>query len=100
MRFWKPALAVVPAVILLAACSTSVTLPQSDLESNIQSRIAEQLGVAPEDVTVSCAGDLDGTVGATTNCDVTTSDGQSQTFVATTTSVDGTTVGYELAPAS
>jgi hypothetical protein len=100
MRLWKPALAVVPAVLLLAACSTSVTLPQADLESNIQSRIAADLGVAVEDVTVSCSGDLAGTVGATTNCDVTTADGQSQSFVATTNSVDGTTVGYELAPAS
>jgi hypothetical protein len=100
MRAWKPALVAVPAVLLLAACSTSVTLPQADLEANIQSRIAADLGVAPEDVTVSCAGDLEGTVGSATTCDVTTADGQSQTFLATTNSVDGTTIGYELAPAS
>lgn len=100
MRMWKPALLAVPALVLVAACSTSVTLPKSDLESNIASRISEQLGTTADQVTVSCASDLEGVVGKTTTCDVTTADGQQQSFVATTNSVDGTTIGYELAPAS
>ena len=103
MRTWKLTLIAAPLLAIVTACSggssSGVKMPQATLEADVASRVSQQLGVAADQVTVACAGDLDGTAGATVTCDVTTAGGESQSFVATTTGVDGSTVSYSFDPA-
>ena len=75
------------AVMVLGACSGSVS--QGDL--------FEALGVYPD---VTCEGDLPGEVDATTSCTAVDPDsGDSLTFEATVTEVDGGDVWYRITPA-
>ena len=83
------------AVMVLGACSGSVS--QSDLEARVASELFEALGVHPD---VTCEGDLPGEVDATTACTAVDPDsGDSVTFDATVTEVDGGDVWYRITPA-
>ena len=93
MRLSRVLIATVPAVLVLAACSTTVTVAQADLESSLQTQISSDLGVAPEEVTVTCPGDLEGKVGAEMSCQVSGPPGDA-TAVVTVDAVDGTDVSF------
>ncbi len=86
----RAALAAPLVVLALTVSGCSVTVAQSDLETEV--------GRDEEGVTdVSCAGDLDGTVGATQDCTATFDDGTDVDVVVTVTSVDGSDVGFDIA---
>lgn len=86
----------------LVGCSFSAevnTKPKVSKES-LQNEIAERLTKAGEPPTsVSCKEDLVGEVGKTARCDVVLSPTNSFAPIVTVTSVEGTTVHFEMAPA-
>jgi uncharacterized protein DUF4333 len=88
-----PLLAAAPVLVLaLAACGDAIE--QGELEKQVASTIESQFGVAPE---VSCPGDLDAEVDATTEC--TASDpgsGEELTLRITVTSVEGKTAEFDI----
>lgn len=91
--FW--AMPMLTTVLALAACSTEVTVSQSDLEDQLTKQITPD---SPEDeVTVECEGDLAGEVDATVDCP-TTIGVDPVTVRVVVTAVDGTDVEYELTP--
>ena len=94
----KRALGAIPmlmAVLALAACSSEVTVAQSDLEDQLTEQITPDN--AEDEVSVECEGDLAGDVDATVDCPATI--GQDPVTVRVlVTEVDGTDVEYELTP--
>jgi hypothetical protein len=83
------------AALALAACSTEVTVAQSDLEEQLGQQIEPD---NPEDeVTVECEGDLAGEVDATVDCPATIGEAP-VTVRVQVTEVDGTDVEYQLTP--
>lgn len=86
------AVLVVPfAAVALTGCS--VTVDSSELETQISDALTQQVGEAPDDVT--CPEDLDGEVGATTQCQLTAGDTVLPVDV-TVTSVEGNTVNFDI----
>ncbi|MCW2797825.1 DUF4333 domain-containing protein [Nocardioides sp.] len=77
------------AAATLSSCAAA-DLAQSDVEANIVS----QLGVK----SASCPNDLKSEEGATMTCSTTTADGEQQDVELTVTSVDGSTVEFDIAP--
>ena len=89
MRRMRAAVAAPLVVLALALSGCSVTVAQSDLETEV--------GRDEEGVTdVECVGDLDGTVGATQDCTATFDDGSTIDVVVVVTSVDGTDVLFDI----
>ena len=89
MRRMRAAVAAPLVVLALALSGCSVTVAQSDLETEV--------GRDEEGVTgVECDGDLDGTVGATQDCTATFDDGSTIDVVVVVTSVDGTDVLFDI----
>lgn len=64
------AVAVAAGGLLVAGCSTTNSVSQSDVESQAEEQLAAQVdtGVTPD---VSCPGDLDAEEGATMECELT-----------------------------
>jgi hypothetical protein len=82
------------AVTLLGACSGAV--PESDLEARVASTLFTGFGGYPS---VSCDGDLPAEVDASTTCSVTFTDPfETITVDLTVTSVDGSTVNFDIVP--
>ncbi len=96
MRTIRFLAAAAPVLLLVAACSSTITLSRSDVESEVGSGIAAQIGVAPEEVTVTCPGDLEATVGNTMTCQAATA-ADSGDVLVTITTVDGNDVGFDWA---
>lgn len=91
MRRTRAALAAPLVTLALALTLTgcSVTVAQSDLETEV--------GRDEEGVTdVSCEGDLEGTEGATQDCTATFEDGSTIDVVVVVTSVDGQDVRFDV----
>ena len=89
MRRMRAAVAAPLVVLALALSGCSVTVAQSDLETEV--------GRDEEGVTdVECDGDLDGTVGATQDCTATFDNGSTLDVVVVVTSVDGTDVRFDI----
>lgn len=88
----------------LSGCSGSAkvetkstpSVSAADLQSNLTDRFSSA-DTPPQSVT--CKEDLLGEVGETAICDVTFSDVNTVEAVVTVTSVDGTTVNYDISPA-
>lgn len=95
MRAPKIALALVPIALLAAACSSTVSTSQATVESEIATAYAEASGASVDDLTVTCPGDLEGTIGKTMVCVVVVGD-VSQEFVVTVTSVTDSEVRFSL----
>jgi hypothetical protein len=94
MRRTALALIALPAAgLLLAACSSTGAVTQADVESQISSQIAAEVGVTPE--SVSCPGDLAATVGTTMQCTL-VSEGQTFPVDISVTAVDGTNVNFDI----
>jgi ABC-type glycerol-3-phosphate transport system substrate-binding protein len=87
-------IAIISAGLLaLAACSSTASVSQSDVESEISAQWEAQNGAPPEDVT--CPGSLEGTVGTTMKCDITSGELILPVNV-TVTSVDGSKVNFDI----
>ena len=82
----------VPALALLTGCSSgSASYSQDQLQSTLATQIAADLGITAEELSVACAGGIDGTVGATQTCDVSGPPGDAS-LVATVTAVEGSEI--------
>ena len=78
----------------LTACGSSIG--QDELEKQVSSTLESQFGVAAD---VSCPGDLDAEVDATTECTATDPDtGERIGLRITVTSVEGDTANFDIAP--
>ena len=90
-----PLLVAVPALGLgLSACSSSIE--QDELERQVSSTIESQFGVAAD---VSCPGDLEAEVDASTECTATDPDsGEEIALQITVTSVEGDTANFDIVP--
>jgi Domain of unknown function (DUF4333) len=88
-------LAAAPALGLgLTACSSSIE--QGELEAQVASTIQSQFGVAAD---VSCPGDLEAEVDASTECTATDPDtGEEIALRITVTSVEGDTANFDIVP--
>jgi hypothetical protein len=88
-------LVAVPALGLgLTACSSSIE--QDELERQVSSTIESQFGVAAD---VSCPGDLEAEVDASTECTATDPDsGEEIALQITVTSVEGDTANFDIVP--
>lgn len=88
----------------LAGCSASVkvgssgppTISAADLQKKLTDQFTANKAVPQS---VSCSDDLIGTVGKKATCEVVFSDTNAVQAVVSVTSVDGTTVNYDIAPA-
>lgn len=94
MRAPRILLALVPVVLVAAACSSSSAVRQADVETQVVAAI-EGAGVPAGSFTVACPGDLAGTVGTTMTCSVTTDENTSEVLL-TVTSVEGDTVNFDI----
>ena len=90
-----PLLAVAPVLGLgLTACGSSIG--QDELEKQVSSTLESQFGVAAD---VSCPGDLDAEVDATTECAAIDPDtGEKVGLRITVTSVEGDTADFDIKP--
>src|SRR5699024_6471096 len=68
-------------------------VPQADVEKQISTQLAKQVGTAPDKI--ECPGDLEGTVGTTMTC-VLTHEGRSMDVTVTVTSVEDNTVKFDI----
>ena len=90
----KKSLALVAGSLLaLAACGGTATVSSDDVAQQISDQLAAQVGTAPDSVT--CPGDLAAEVGTTMTCEL-TADGQSLPVTVTVTSVEGSTVNFDI----
>ncbi|MBB3087061.1 DUF4333 domain-containing protein [Geodermatophilus sabuli] len=90
----RPAqLLAVPALLVgLTACSSAIE--QGELEGQVATAIEAEFGVAPE---VSCPGDLEAEVDATTECTATDPDTDEQIALRiTVTSVENRTAQFDI----
>ena len=65
----RPILLAVASAALLAGCSSTPSVSQSQVEDKISSGLKEQVGQEPD--SVDCPGDLEGKVGTTMDCSLT-----------------------------
>ncbi len=78
----------------LTACSSSIE--RAELEQQVSSTIESQFGVAAD---VSCPGDLEAEVDASTECTATDPDsGEEIALQITVTSVEGDTANFDIVP--
>jgi len=97
MRAPRILIALVPVVLVVTACSGSSAVRKADVEAQVSTSL-EQAGVEKGTFTVTCPGDLTGTVGTTMTCDVKT-DAKTSQILLTVTSVEGGTVNFDIADA-
>jgi hypothetical protein len=76
----------------LSGCGTAV--PKDQVASTIATKLSQQ-GVPIDGNAVSCPADLEAEVGKTISCDF-TANGQAVNAVATVSSVDGSTVNFDI----
>ncbi len=90
-----PLLVAAPVLGLgLTACSSSIE--QAELERQVSTTIESQFGVAAD---VTCPGDLEAEVDASTECTATDPDsGEEIALQITVTSVEGDTANFDIVP--
>ncbi len=90
-----PLLVVGPVLALgLTACGSAIG--QDELEKQVSSTLESQFGVAAD---VSCPGDLDAEVDASTECTATDPDsGEEIALQITVTSVEGDMANFDIVP--
>jgi hypothetical protein len=90
------ALVVAAPVLGLGLTACGSTIEQSELESQVAGAIEGQLGVRPD---VSCPGDLDAEVDATTECTATDPEsGEELQLRITVTGVEGERAEFDIEP--
>lgn len=77
----------------LAGCSTSLSVPADEVETQAAASLEEHLGFAPE---INCDEDLEGEVGAEITCDLIDQDGARYDVIMTVTNVEGTDVEFDV----
>jgi hypothetical protein len=89
----RPALLLAPALAVgLTGCASAIE--QGELETQVATAIEKEFGVTPE---VSCPGDLEAEVDATTKCTATDPDTDEEIDLQiTVTSVDGGTAEFDI----
>ncbi len=85
--------AALTAAAVLSASACAVTASKSEVESKALEALRSQGAES-----VSCPGDLKGEVGASIRCTVNLPQGQSVPVNVKVTSVEGTTVNFEVKP--
>lgn len=94
MRTRLPLIGALAVVTLaLAGCTTTVSVPASEVETTTADALAPQLGFTPD---VACPDDLAGEVGATLVCELTDEAGNTHDATITVTSVEGTDVDFDI----
>lgn len=89
MRSLRLALVLPVATLALVLGGCSVSVAQSELETQVGNNVDGSTDVA-------CDGELAGEVGATQTCTVNGGDGDSIDVIATVTKVDGKTVIFDI----
>lgn len=93
VRFQAPIIAsIVAGALLLSGCG-STKVSEEDLAEQIKTQLTEEVGQEPD--SVECSEGLDAEVGATQRC-VLTAGSDELGVTATVTSVDGSTVNYDI----
>jgi hypothetical protein len=94
-------LSAVASGVLLAGCSTSVSVGNSEpklsadkLATTVAEKLATTTGQPKPDIT--CPEDLAGKVGTTTRCTLTADDGSTLGVSVTVTSVDGGQINFDI----
>ncbi|WP_369173132.1 DUF4333 domain-containing protein [Streptomyces sp. R28] len=87
-------LAAAAAAALLVGCSAEAKLPKEEVADAVAEKLAAQTGQPKPDVT--CPEDLVGKVGTSLRCKLTASDGTSIGVTTKVTSVDGSTINYDI----
>ncbi|GAB3773427.1 hypothetical protein FB382_000111 [Nocardioides ginsengisegetis] len=85
--------AAVPLLLALAGasltgCSSTKSVPQADVEDQISTQLAAQVGQEPDDV--SCPGDLEATKDTSMTCTLTVGEDEYDVGVTVTEVKDGT----------
>lgn len=97
MRKFLLAPTAILALALTTGCELNVggqTVDSAKVEAQISRQLTPKLGAAPK--SVSCPDSLRGEVGATLECDMVTADGADHEVKVTVTSVDGSTVDFDI----
>ncbi|MGO1542858.1 MAG: DUF4333 domain-containing protein [Gulosibacter sp.] len=81
------------AGLALAGCSTELTVPADEVETQAAESLSGQLGFTPE---IECAEDLPGEVDAEITCDLFDDQGGRYDAIMTVTSVEGTDVQFDV----
>jgi hypothetical protein len=87
-------LAAAAAAALLVGCSSEAKLSKDEVADAMAEKLAAQTGQPKPDIT--CPEDLVGKVGTSLRCKLTASDGVTLGVTAKVTSVDGTTIRYDI----
>ncbi len=85
------ALLIAPGLLVLGGCSSTVA--QADVEEQISTQLAEQVGEEPD--SVDCPGDLDAKVDTVMECTLTAGEDELPVTV-TVTEVDGSDVSFDI----
>lgn len=93
MRQYKSLLLVVPALLVVAACSSTPVITQSTLEEQAIAELTASVGQAPDSLT--CPGDLNAEVGATSRCELTAGD-STYGVTITVTAVNGDVAEFDV----
>lgn len=93
MRMLKHAVLLVPAALVLVACSSTSAVAKADVEQGAIDELTALVGVAPDSLT--CPEDLPAEVDATMRCAL-TSGGESYGVTITVTSVEGDDVNFDV----
>ncbi|WP_432558456.1 DUF4333 domain-containing protein [Granulicoccus sp. GXG6511] len=79
--------------LAVTGCSTTLTVDESTVEQTIQTRLGEQINGTVE--SVDCPEDLKGEIGQTMQCTMVV-DGQEHKVDVNVTSIEGTTVNFNM----
>lgn len=80
-------------MLTVSSCSSTATISKSELEQQAASALESAVGTAPD--AVSCPGDLEAKVGASTRCTV-TAGGEDLGATLTVTEVDGSNAKFDV----
>ena len=93
MRVAKPVLLLAPAVLVLAACTSTPAVSRADVEQEASAQLEAAVGVAPDSMT--CPGDLTAETGTIMRCELTAGD-VAYGVTITVTSVDNDVANFDV----
>jgi hypothetical protein len=93
MRIMKPVLFLAPALLVVAACSSTMSVSKADVEQEASAQLEAAVGVAPDSLT--CPGDLTAETGTTMRCELTAGD-STYGLTITVTSVDNDVASFDV----
>ncbi len=93
MRIMKPVLLLAPALLIVAGCSSTTSVPKAEVEQEASAQLEAAVGVAPD--TLTCPGDLVAEVGTIMRCEL-GAGGVSYGVTITVTSVDNDVASFDV----